>query len=251
MSFLDELRLKQGDIMAKVVDRGAQALQGRLVAETKKVAATIKGAVILVPPTGAKSIKRASEKVNTDYKGDWLEIKDMARCTLVVESPMLLDTAINAVRAHFRASNGFTVFEEKITLGALNTAGYSGITVFVSSGGNKGEIQINTPALMYAKSLKEFRDALPHLEAMMKATYPLAPGGLGHTLYESHRDKTKNGGRASEIRQCQQALLQLFPFVSAQHELGNDGPGYCQQADTPALALVLLRNDADLSLALS
>lgn len=191
MSFLDELRLKQGDIMAKVVDRGAQALQGRLVVETKKVAATIKGAVVLVPPTGAKSIKRASEKVNTDYKGDWLEIKDMARCTLVVESPMLLDTAINAVRAHFRASNGFTVFEEKITLGALNTAGYSGITVFVSSGGNKGEIQINTPALMYAKSLKEFRDALPQLEAMMKATYPLVPGGLGHTLYESHRDKTK------------------------------------------------------------
>jgi hypothetical protein len=191
MSFLEELRLKQADIMSKVVDRGAQALQGRLVAETKKVAATIKGAVVLVPPTGAKGRVRATKKVNEEYGGDWLEIKDMARCTLVVELPMLIDTAIKAVRAHFRASNGFTVFEEKVTVGALNAAGYSGTTVFVSSGGNKGEIQINTPALMYAKSLHEFRDALPHLEAKMKATYPLVPGGLGHDLYVAHRDKTK------------------------------------------------------------
>jgi hypothetical protein len=192
MSFsLAELRSKQAQIMGNHVARGAQALQDRLVKETEKVKAMIPGSVVLIPPSGAKSLERAREKVNDDYGGDWLEIKDMARCTLVVELPMLIDTAIRAIKAQFRASNGFTVFEEKTTIGALNSAGYSGNTVFVSSGGHKGEIQINTPALMYAKSLHEFRNALPGKEALIKATYPLVPGGLGHMLYDTHRDKKK------------------------------------------------------------
>jgi hypothetical protein len=172
--------------MGNVVDRGAHALQGRLVEEVRKVAARIQGAVVLTPP-GSKDLDTARGKVNRDYGGDWLEIKDMARCTLVVPSQMLLDTAVDAVRSHFRASNGFSVFEEKITIGAFNAAGYSGLTVFVQSGGNKGEVQINTPALMYAKSPPEFRKALPHLEPLIKATYPLVPGGLGHERYETYR----------------------------------------------------------------
>lgn len=186
VSFADELRAKQHQIMGGVVDRGAHALQGRLVEETRKVAARIKGAVVLTPP-GPKNLEDARKKVNRDYGGDWLTIKDMARCTLVVPSQNVLDTAINAVRQHFRASNGYTVFEEKITVGAFNEAGYSGLTMFVQSGGNKGEIQVNTPALMYAKSLPEFRNALPQLESSIKARYHLVAGGLGHTLYETYR----------------------------------------------------------------
>jgi hypothetical protein len=55
MSFsLAERRSKQHQIMGNVVNRGAQGLQDRLVAETKKVAATIKAAVVLTPPAGAK-----------------------------------------------------------------------------------------------------------------------------------------------------------------------------------------------------
>ena len=188
VSFTEELRAKQHQIMGNVVYRGALALQDRLVAEAEKVAARIPGAVVLRPP-GAKGKVRATEKVNKEYGGDWLAIKDMARCTLVVRYPTLLDQAVRAVNAHFRASNGFTVFEEKITIGAFNAAGYSGLTVFVQSGGNKGEVQINTPALMHAKSLPEFRDAFPpQKEAEMKATYPLVPGGLGHKLYDTFRD---------------------------------------------------------------
>jgi hypothetical protein len=187
---LAELRSKQAQIMSSIVGRGAQALQGRLVAETRKVAATIMGAVVLTPP-GAKGVDRATEKVNGKYGGDWLEIKDMARCTLVVDSPMLIDNAIKLVRARFRASNGWSVIEEKVTLSTEDDAGYSGNTVFVSSGGDKGEIQINTPPMMYAKSLHEFRVALPAKEALMKASYPLVPGGLGHLLYETVRDQRK------------------------------------------------------------
>jgi hypothetical protein len=186
VSFTEELKAKQNQIMGNVVDRGAKGLQPRPVAETEKVKDLIPGAKVLTPPS-SKELETARGKVNRDYGGDWLEIKDMARCTLVVPSQILLDTAVKAVRAHFRASNGFTVIEEKITIGAFNAAGYSGLTVFVQAGGNKGEVQINTPALMYAKSLPEFRKALPDLEPLMKATYPLVPGGLGHELYETYR----------------------------------------------------------------
>jgi hypothetical protein len=190
MVSLTELKAKQHQIMGNIVSRIAQEMQVRLVEETRKVAAKIKDAVVLTPP-GPKALETARAKVNKEYGGDWLEIKDMARCTLVVSTPLLLDAAVIAVRAQFRASNGFTVIEEKVTVGALNSAGYSGLTIFVESGGNKGEIQINTPALMYAKSLPEFIIALPGQEALMKATYPLVPGGLGHELYETHRDTKK------------------------------------------------------------
>lgn len=187
MSIQEEWMAKQRQLMGRIVNRGAQQLQARLVAETQVVAKRIPGSRVLVPPSGAKDIETARAKVNRDYGGDWLSIKDMARCTLVVESQLLLDRAIAAIKAHFRASNGFTVFEEKITVGALNDAGYSGLTVFVSSAGNKGEIQVNTPPIMYGKSLSMFRKTLGDLEGKMKATYPLVRGGLGHQLYEVYR----------------------------------------------------------------
>lgn len=196
VSFLDELRSKQRDIMGNIVDRGAKDLQGRLVAEVEKVAAKIPGAIVLQPPSSKKKAD-GLVKVNRDYGGDWLTIKDMARCTLVVLSQIDYETALRAVRAHFVASNGFTVFETKTTLAAFDDGGYSGSTVFVSSGGNKGEIQVNTPAMMYAKSLPEFRNALGRLEPLMKATYPLVPGGLGHALYEGFRNQRETpAGRA-------------------------------------------------------
>jgi hypothetical protein len=189
---LTELRSKQHQIMGNVVNRAAQDMQVRLVAETKEVEAMITGAAVLVPPTGTKDLEAARVKVNAKYGGDWLEIKDMARCTLVVEWPTQIETAIRLVRARFRASNGFAVIEEKVTLAAEDSAGYSGNSVIVSSGGSTGEIQINTPAMMYAKSLPEFLAAMPDKEAHMKATYPQVPGGLGHFLYETHRDKRKS-----------------------------------------------------------
>lgn len=196
VSFAEELRARQQQIMGNVVHRGAVGLQGRLVEETRQVAKGIPGAIVLVPP-GPKDKDTASAKVKKEYGGDWLSIKDMARCTLVVPYQTLLDQAVAAIKGHFRASNGFSVIEKKITIGAFNAAGYSGLTVFVQSGGNKGEVQVNTPALMYAKSLSQFRNAMPEKEALMKATYPLVPGGLGHLLYETYRtQETTPTGRA-------------------------------------------------------
>jgi hypothetical protein len=188
VSFTDELKAKQQQVMGNIIDRGAKDLQGKLLAEVQKVAAKIPGSIVLGKPDGSKNKDTALAKVIRDYGGDWLSIKDMARCTLVVQSQIDYDAALRALRAYFVASNGFTVFEQKTTVGQLDDGGYSGSTVFVTSGGNKGEIQVNTPAMMYAKSLPEFRRALGNLEPLMKATYPLVPGGLGHALYVGFRN---------------------------------------------------------------
>jgi hypothetical protein len=202
VSIQEEWMAKQRQIMGKIVDRGAHALQDRLFNETKGVAARIAKdlnifATALAPPSGAKDIETARAKVNRDYGGDWLSIKDMARCTLVVQSEKYLNKAVFYVKAHFRASNGWSVFEEKVTVGALDVAGYSGLTIFVSSGGNKGEIQVNTPPLMYAKSLSMFRKSLGSMEQHMRASYPLVHGGLGHKLYEVYRVQPQTSiGRA-------------------------------------------------------
>src|SRR6185312_4814693 len=90
----------------------------------------------------------------------WVDIKDMARCTLVVEEETQVSTALNLLKHHFRAGagTGIVFTEEKIITGSesWNKAGYSGWTIFVSKQGHKAEIQVNTPMIMYAKSLPEF-----------------------------------------------------------------------------------------------
>lgn len=206
VSFQDELRAKQGQIMGQIINDGARQMQIRLVAEVEKVKATIPGARVLLPPGGGvaggpKSFESAARKVYGEkLKGDWLKIRDMARCTLVVQNAIEVDKALRALEAHFRPSMGFSIEDNevdgkdggrqsRVILGNSNEAGYSGWTINVSQGGHKGEIQVNTPVMMYAKSLPEFRDAFPDLEAKMKATYSYVPGGLGHILYETWRDK--------------------------------------------------------------
>ena len=116
--------------------------------------------------------------------------KDIARCTLVVEKAKDIERAFGFVKAHFTsvrtsylkevAPGRFDAAVGQTTSAAfkrsglqfhagedrskpdLNACGYSGYTIFVRSGGanaNKGEIQINYPGMMYAKSLPEFEAA--------------------------------------------------------------------------------------------
>lgn len=207
MPISNELRDLQDRMMGASADRAGKALQDRLVAEVRTVVAKLPGVQILTPPS-SKNIEDARKKVQGDYGGDWLEIKDMARCTVVLETEELCAKAVFLIEQHFIARNGWSVFQKKITLAANDDGGYSGQTVFVATGGSKGEIQINNPALMYAKSLDQFLKN-PVLGAMLprlKATYSMVPGGLGHRLYvgfrrpfSAHVDPGKKFADASRI----------------------------------------------------
>jgi hypothetical protein len=87
--------------------------------------------------------------------------------------------------------NALQFHSEKVIKPDSNPAGYSGYTVFVRSGGanaNKAEIQINYVAMMYAKSLDEFRKSkLGPRESEMKTRFLRVPGGAGHPMYEVWR----------------------------------------------------------------
>jgi hypothetical protein len=179
---------------------GAIRLQPLLEDNVRFVAQKLPGARMLRPPDTdkdgnpklrIKDPKDALVKVNKDYAGTWIDIKDMARCTLVVGADEQVETALTLLRAHFRAGNPthIVVSEEKIVDGAKNKAGYSGWTIFVSLEGHRGEIQVNSPVMMYAKSLKEFVKTYPGKADEMAAMFPAVPGGLGHKLYEVARSE--------------------------------------------------------------
>jgi len=221
-----ELQERHKAIMGGVYYRSAleSNIQKRLVEEVEKIKAKIPGATVLKPPPGGVTVimpprsqvgpsrevvlkgekKRedALAKTLKDYKGDWNDVKDIARCTLVVEKAREVEIAWLRVRSHFGFSagagtsrtigytNGLQFHSEKIIKPESNPAGYSGYTVFVRSGGadaNKAEIQINFPAMMYAKSLPEFRNSMPGREGEMQAKFREVPGGLGHKMYEVYR----------------------------------------------------------------
>ena len=167
-------------------------IQERLVREVKKVIASIPGAVLIGKPTGVKTFKSASGKLEREYDGeDWGRFKDLNRCTVVVLKSEDMKTAYGVVKTYFSGRelrSGFLFHQEKIVEAHLDPCGYSGYTVFVRSiGGEKAEIQINYPPIMYAKSVEEFRLTMADREAKMKADYPVLPGGLGHKLYDLHK----------------------------------------------------------------
>ena len=221
-----ELQERHKAIMGGVYYRSALEgnIQKRLVEEVEKIKAKIPGATVLKPPPGKvtaitpgrlrvapsrevtlrgeKRYEDALAKTLKDYGGDWDQVKDIARCTLVVEKARDIEVAWLRVRSHFGFSagvgtsrtigytSGLQFHSEKIIKPESNPAGYSGYTVFVRSGGanaNKAEIQINFPAMMYAKSLPEFRASMPEREAEMRSKFPEVPGGLGHAMYEVYR----------------------------------------------------------------
>ena len=140
---LNELQTKQREIMGGVYYRSAleSNLQGRLVEEAKLVRADLEKSLgqivtLLTPPTGVKTAipegivvlkgeKRwedARVKVVKDYRGDWDQAKDIARCTLVVEKAKDIERAFELVKKHFQFSKG--PFQRPAR---CECAGYAGI----------------------------------------------------------------------------------------------------------------------------
>jgi hypothetical protein len=106
-------------------------------------------------------------------------------------APGRWDAGVGQATSEAFKRTGLQFHSEKIIKPDSNACGYSGYTVFVRSGGanaNKGEIQINYPAMMFAKSLKEFNASLgPDRAREIGGKYPIVPGGVGHALYEVAR----------------------------------------------------------------
>lgn len=141
------------------------------------IAAKYNGSVAKAP---IKSAQRALEKINNDYGGDATKIKDLARNTIIVD-----DDKILSVTQELR-DLGANV---KVLDGSVNPMGYSGVnSSLMTRAGIVGEIQVNSPAMIYAKEPEALARVLLGNDTYDNiATASGLPGGLGHAYYEQWR----------------------------------------------------------------
>lgn len=127
-----------------------------------------------------KSEARAIEKIVDYYDGNPRRIKDLARNTIVVP-----ESKIASVVGDLQ-SKGANV---NVITPESNLYGYSGVnSTLKASNGITGEIQVNTPQMIYAKESEPIaRSILGDDVYNMLAEKIQMPGGEGHKLYEVGR----------------------------------------------------------------
>jgi len=139
-----------------------------------------------------KSQERAIQKIMNDYGGDAIKIKDLARNTIIV-SPEKMDSVVAEL-----AKRGANV---KVINGAIDPLGYSGVNSTIKTqAGIVGEVQVNTPAMIYAKESESMASALLGDDLYRSiAEKSGIPGGQGHKLYEQWRNLPESGIERSKI----------------------------------------------------
>jgi hypothetical protein len=127
-----------------------------------------------------KSQERAIQKIMNDYGGDSTKIKDLARNTIIV-SPEKIDSVVAEL-----SKRGANV---KVINGATDPLGYSGVNSTIKTkAGIFGEVQVNTPAMIYAKESESMARVLlgDDLYDSIASKSGIA-GGQVHKLYEQWR----------------------------------------------------------------
>jgi hypothetical protein len=151
---------------------------------------------------GIKGAKRAREKVDTKYGGNWAKLHDVVRGTVVVPSLDRLQEAVDSVRADAEA-RGWSVSAVENRMVSLpgqpdsgpTGSGYSDFNIKLRSpDGFQTELQFNSVPMMLAKE------------------------GEGHALYEQERTiianalkrnlplNTEERARLEDLRRKQRAL---------------------------------------------
>jgi hypothetical protein len=130
-----------------------------------------------------------------DYGGDSTKIKDLARNTIIV-SPGKIDSVVAEL-----SKRGANV---KVINGSTDPLGYSGVNSTIKTkSGIFAEIQVNTPAMIYAKESESIARVLlgDDLYNSIASKSGIA-GGQGHTLYEQWRTvpETDSGRSAIEAQ---------------------------------------------------
>lgn len=153
----------------------------------RKIAKQCSGKVLV---GSVKSLERATQKVDNDYGGDWTELKDLVRVTIVVPFASMLWRVGLTIQEHCsQAHTGMAMLKTAETIAPQDVCGYSGLNFVVRlKNGRPGEIQVNTLEMLYAKmSPDKFKEKLGEWEYYrIKFKYGLE-GGLGHALYEIYR----------------------------------------------------------------
>ena len=185
-----QARAKTESDLAEMMRRAPSA-KDELDGIATGIADQVGGTVAKAP---IKSQARALEKINNDYDGDAARIKDLARNTIVVPKERIPEaTALLRER-------GVAIKEISPTPESL---GYSGVNGTMKTGsGLTGEIQVNSPEMIYAKeSPANARSILGNERYEEIAGRVGVPGGRGHALYEDYRSLPDGDPRRIPIAQ--------------------------------------------------
>tara|TARA_B110000211_G_scaffold60884_1_gene68651 strand:+ start:216 stop:1034 length:819 start_codon:yes stop_codon:yes gene_type:complete len=150
-------------------------------------------------PGPQKGAKRAQEKTREDYNGDFYELKDLVRMTVVVPDARCNFGACRskvlsvreALVSYCKSSNGCAVIKDEEIEPKKDPCGYSGFN-FVARlpNGRLGEIQINTPNILFGKMSEDdfVKDLGQELHSLLKLKYHQIDCGMGHALYKIYRE---------------------------------------------------------------
>jgi hypothetical protein len=149
-------------------------------------------------PGPVKEWDRAQQKTREDYNGDFYELKDLVRMTVVVKDARCncstCGSKILRVRkalvSYCKSSNGCAVIKDEEIEPKIDPCGYSGFN-FVARlpNGRLGEIQINTPNILFGKMSEDnfVRYLGQERHSLLKLKYHQIDCGMGHTLYKIYR----------------------------------------------------------------
>lgn len=183
----------------------APAAKAEIDAIADDVAGSFGGRVAKAP---IKSQERAMQKINNDYDGDATRIKDLARNTIIV-APEHIEAATAQLSA--RGAN------VKVVDGSVDALGYSGVNATLKTqAGITAEMQVNSPAMIYAKEPPPLARALlgdPLYDAV--AARSGVPGGLGHGFYEQWRVLDPKSAAAQTIAEQSQAYYGAIRSANA------------------------------------
>jgi hypothetical protein len=171
--------------------RRAPAAKQEIDGVADEVAAQVGGRVAKAP---IKSQARALEKINNDYEGDASRIKDLARNTIVVPKERIPETTA------LLRERGVAIKEIAPSRESL---GYSGVNgTMKTSSGLTGEIQVNSPEMIYAKETPANARAILGDETYNNIANRVGvEGGRGHALYEQYRSLPEGSPLGKGIEQ--------------------------------------------------
>ncbi len=186
MDLMTELRTKAQDGIANRLFADAAATDASLRSLGSEIAKSC-GATPLFGPI--KDRGRANEKVQGECGGDWFDLRDAVRMTIIAPDLVALNRVQAEIRRRCRASNGLGILRDVETFGHSSPCGYSGLNFAIAMpNGRPAEIQANIPSVMFGQlSESLFGKLLGGASlAQLKSRF-LVDGGLGHGLYEIYR----------------------------------------------------------------
>ena len=182
-----------------------EAQEAGPVIQSKAESLASKYADSQVTPINYKSEESMTRKVNDEYGGDITKLHDAARTTIIVPD----NASMEDVFAEIGRDPNFTKVKWQRP---DDYGGYSGIvTNYKTPDGTIGEIQVNTPKMIYAKNdVKSGKAILGEKKwnAINKQTG--IEGGLGHGYYEKIRTLPANSPEKANLLKEQEAYYKNF-----------------------------------------